>query len=332
MLKILILGGTNFIGRHLVESLTSQDNFEITLFNRGITNPELYPKIKKIIGDRNTSDINQIFQEKWDYIIDLSCYFPKSLSDIVSHLDKSVQRYIFISTCSVYNNEINQTICRDENAPTLNCSDEEGIDTSNATYGNRKAECERILKKSGLRYSILRPSLIYGPFDSTDRFYYWLYQIKCEKTLLIPNQGTNKFSVTYVKDLVQAILKLVTLNLGSETYNIISFPQLSISELVKTASNLLEKKAKTQNVDSIFLHENNISQWIDIPLWLDCDYYTYDNKKLLTDLKMQTTEFRESVSNTIDYYESLAWYEPKYGMEDKLKNELIEKLRKVNNN
>jgi len=138
--------------------------------------------------------------------------------------------------------------------------------------------------------------------------------------------------VTYVKDLVQAILKLVTLNLGSETYNIISFPQLSITELVDTASQLLEKKAKTQNVDSKFLHENNISEWLDLPLWLDCDYYTYDNKKLLTELKMHTTEFRESVSNTIDYYESLAWHEPKYGMEDKLKNELIEKLRKINNN
>ena len=179
----------------------------------------------------------------------------------------------------------------------------ERIDSSAATYGNRKAECERILKQSGLRYSILRPSLVYGPYDSTDRLYYWLYQIKKGNKLLIPNQGKSKFSVTYVKDLVQVILNLLNTNTESNIYNVTTYPQLSISELVNTASQI----------------------------WLDCDYFTFDNKKLLNELKMHMTEFSYTVSSTIAYYESLFWQEPKYGMNEHLKNELIDKLMKIKN-
>lgn len=329
--KILILGGTNFIGRNLVDCILKFDNYDITLFNRGQTNPEIYLEINKICGDRNTSDINQISNKKWDYIIDLSCYFPDSLDNILKMIKNPPKRYIFISTCSVYDNNICQSILKDENSATLNCNAAERIDSSAATYGNRKAECERILKQSGLRYSILRPSLVYGPYDSTDRLYYWLYQIKKGNKLLIPNQGKSKFSVTYVKDLVQVILKLLNTNNESNIYNVTTYPQLSISELVNTASQILGKIATLQYADPIFLREHNISQWTDLPLWLDCDYFTFDNKKLLNELEMHMTEFSYTVSSTIAYYESLFWQEPKYGMNEHLKNELIDKLMKIKN-
>jgi len=76
--KILIIGGTNFIGRNLVEQLKNEDRYELTLLNRGITNANLFPDIKKIKGDRNAKEIAELVRGNWDYIIDLSCYFPKS--------------------------------------------------------------------------------------------------------------------------------------------------------------------------------------------------------------------------------------------------------------
>lgn len=326
--KILILGGTNFIGRNLVDSLIQSDDFDITLFNRGKSNPDLYSTIKRIQGDRYTSDISMIFNEKWDYIIDLSCFYPDSLSHIVSRLNKSIKRYVFISTCSVYDNDLDNSILRDEKSPTLNCTKKERTDTSVATYGKRKAECERILQQSGLTYSIFRPALVYGKHDYTDRFYYWLYQINKEKALLIPNQGKSIFSVTYVMDLIQVIIKSLNIKTDSNIYNVTTYPQLSISELVNISSLILIKKAKLHYADSEFLNEHGVSQWSDLPLWLDCDYFTYDNKKILGELKMHITDFRDTVSTTIDYYASLDWKEPKYGMNEKMKNELIEKLMK----
>ena len=79
MKKLLILGGTNFIGRYLTERLLESSNYKITLFNRGCTNSHLFPEVKRIFGDRHTKDIRLLGNEKWDVVIDISCYFPNSL-------------------------------------------------------------------------------------------------------------------------------------------------------------------------------------------------------------------------------------------------------------
>ncbi len=326
MEKILILGGTNFIGRNLVNKLIQLNSYNITLFNRGKSNPDLYSDIKELHGDRNTSDINLIFEENWDYIIDVSCYFPDSLSNIVSQMDNSLKRYIFISTCSVYDNNLDKSLFRDENSPTLSCTNSERIDSSVSTYGNRKAECERILTQSNLHYTILRPSLVYGPYDKTDRFYYWLFQIKKENQLLVPNQGKNIFSITYVNDLIEGIIKSINIDIDSNIYNVTSYPDLSISKLIDTASLLLNKHPNLNYVNSVFLNENNIAQWTDLPLWLDCDYFTYSNKKILKNLNLKITDFEESVSTTIDYYIQSGWQKPNYGLSEKTLKMLIEKL------
>ena len=315
-----------------MNSLIQLDQFEITLFNRGKSNPDLYQSLKKIKGDRDTSDINEIFKDKWDYIIDVSCYFPNSLSRIISHLDKSIKRYIFISTCSVYDNELDNTILRDEDSPTLNCSKKERTDTSVATYGKRKAECERILIQSDLKYSIFRPALVYGPFDSTDRFYYWLFQVYKYNQLLLPNKGNQLFSVTYVGDLIQSVIKSLNVDLDSEIYNTTTYPLFSISKLITAASQLLGKQPHLYSADSDFLNKNKVAQWTDLPLWLDCDFFTYSNEKILRDLKIETTDFKNSVLNTINYYETLDWKKPNYGMNEKVKNGLIKELIKITTN
>lgn len=326
MEKLLILGGTNFIGRNLVDSLLKLNDYEITLFNRGKTNPGLYPEIREIYGDRNTSDIDVVFSGNWDYIIDLSCFYPKSLSNIVTHISKGIKRYIFISTCSVYDINSDISILKNEKAPTLNCCISEISDSSIATYGKRKAECERILMHSGLKFTILRPSLVYGEYDNTDRFYYWLYNIKKGSQLLIPNSGNSIFSVTYVKDLVKAILKALFSDIDQSIYNVTTYPDLSISKLVETVSELLNKNINSCFVDSQFLEDNNIVQWTDLPLWLDSDSFTYDNKKIIEDLDMEITDFKTTVSETINYYEKSGWEKPKIGISECKTKELIQNL------
>ena len=326
MKKILVLGGTNFIGRNLVDRLVETGNHDITLFNRGQTNPTLHPGLKRIKGDRNTPTIEQIFNQRWDYIIDLSCFYPNSLEHIVHNLKEEPERYIFISTCSVYDNDQDQSILRNEDAPTLSCSEEERVDTSTATYGKRKAACERILIQSGIPHTIFRPALVYGPHDNTDRFYYWLYQVKKEQALLLPNQGKSTFSVTYVADLVQAIEKSLTATKSSSIYNATTCPQMSIEQLIDTAAQVLNKTTHPHNASSAFLNEAGVSQWTDLPLWLDCDYFTYDNQRLLNELGTQVSNFKDSVSKTVAYYDKLGWQPPKFGMDDPTKLGLIQKL------
>ncbi len=326
MEKLLVIGGTNFIGRNLLEKLIELDRYELTLFNRGETNPHLFPQISKIRGDRYSNDIDQIGKQDWDYVIDLSCYYPKSLERILKNLNTKLKRYIFISTCSVYDNDMNTSVLRDEDAPILPCSPEQREDMSTASYGHRKAECERILEQSDVNHIILRPSLVYGRYDNTDRLYYWLYQVKQTDELIVPNHGESVFSITYVHDLVNAIINGIVETPNNETFNVTTLPTCSIKQLIDCSADLLKKQPIRRNASSEFLKANDVNQWMDLPLWLDCDYYTYDNSRITNGMDIRFTNVNESISQTINHYHNLGWPEPMFGMPETRKSELIKRL------
>jgi 2'-hydroxyisoflavone reductase len=326
--RILILGGTQFIGRNLVNRLIEHDDFDITLFNRQITQAHLFPDLNKIKGDRETSDTKLITNVDWDYIIDLSCFYPESLENILNCVTGNLNKYILLSSCSAYNNENTKSILKDESAETLPCDSNQRIDTTPATYGNRKAECERILQKSGVNHVILRPALVYGKYDHTDRFYYWLHQVKKSDELLLPNAGENKLSITYVDDLVETILQSLEIT-SNQIFNVVSVPEASIGDIVNSTRLVLEEKSKTLiNASTKFLNANNISQWADMPLWIDGDYFTFSNEKLKQELGIKPINLMDSINEIIPFYDDLGWSSPKYGMDNNQKTELIERAIK----
>ncbi|MFK8038127.1 MAG: NAD-dependent epimerase/dehydratase family protein [Crocinitomicaceae bacterium] len=328
MKKILILGGTQFIGRNLVERLIAIDEFDITLFNRQQTQIDLFPEIKKIKGDRGTDEIKQIKKENWDFVIDLSCYYPNWLKSTIINLNVNLEKYIFISTCSVYDNKLNPAPIKDEQTKTQTCSSSQLTDKSIESYSNRKAECERILKNSNLDYLIFRPSVVYGKYDYTDRFYYWIYQVKYKKALLLPDSGKRQFSLTYVSDLVDSIVKALSKNIKNNTYNVVSNPKTNINEVIEYATEILNSKNELINAKPEFLKKNKVSQWFDMPFWLDGDFFTHSNHKYINDFELEPTELKKSIEETIKYYENLGWKEPKYGMTEKRRMELLEKINK----
>jgi 2'-hydroxyisoflavone reductase len=329
MKKILVLGGTSFVGRNIVEYLLLQKDCEISLFNRGSTHPDLFPTITHIAGDRNNiEDVEELFTQNWDCIIDVSCYYPEQLRLVLSGIDQKLSNYIFISTCSVYDNTGNPENLRNESAPTLPCSLAQETDQRTDSYGNRKAECERILKKSGLPHTIFRPALIYGTYDPTDRLYYWLYQVKTQKQLLLPEKGERIFSMTYIQDLVQSIHRSLHTSATNKVYNCISNPKTSILEIVKQTEIIMNRKVERINVPAPFLKNKGVAQWFGIPLWLNTDAFTFSSRALRDELKVEPTPFTKALAETIEYYNHLepGYHSPKYGIKDSLKNQLIQEL------
>ena len=328
MKRILVLGGTNFIGKNLVNRLKKIPQLELTLFTRGVTSPNLFLDLNHMYGDRGiATDLAPVLEKSWDYVIDLSGYFPKSVRLLTSRLKNELVKYIYISSCSVYDEMASPRPLKTEYSPILYCQPSEESDPSTATYGRRKAECERAVISSEVPFVILRPALVYGPEDPTDRWYYWLYQMTRSKEILVPSAGERLFSMTYVDDLVDSIVQSLRPDAPSGIYNCISISNASIKKIISTISKITSLNPEQLNASASFLKKNNITEWTDIPLWLDSDNFTYSNQLIRERLDFVATHFERSIRETIRFYDQNAYHYPKVGLgQDKI-NELIHKLK-----
>jgi 2'-hydroxyisoflavone reductase len=329
MKKILILGGTGFVGRILTENLLKTDN-SVTLFNRGKRNPDIFPGVRKFIGDRDTDDILQIGNESWDSVIDFSCMFPDNLDKVTELLKGKAGRYIFVSTASVYpmDDPGFWKLPMAESAPTLPCTTEQRKDKNvMATYGQKKAECERVLlSKEWLDVIIFRPGLIYGRYDPTDRFYYWLYKVKKQDKVLVPEDSSDKFTNTYSEDFTSLIKSAIDTVKHNKIYNAETHAAVSLKELLDISCRLFERKPEFINASAKFLETNSVQPWADLPVWLGGMNLVLDYSKALKDFPVSFHSFEDSVKGCIEYYSSLNWTVPKYGLSAEKEQELINSL------
>lgn len=326
MQKLLIIGGTRFIGQNLLAALLPLQQWDITLFNRGLTNPGLFPKVKRLIGDRYTEDIKILNQEHWDYIIDLSCYYPGSIDLISQHLKKKPKRYIYLSSISSY--QVQGGSMQSEDLFLKACTADQKTDTSDYSYGNRMAECDRLIEKWPGDYIILRPSIVYGAQDYTDRFYYWLYQIKTRSEVLIPEDGQRVLALTYVQDLVQILIESLELENPGKAYNIISHPSISIRQIVEEAGRQLGRSPDLIAGPADFLLAHQIDGK-DLPLWIRNDYYTFSDAKMKADYQSTFSGLTENMAATLAYYDGLGWPAPICGLSVEKQDHLIGKLGKL---
>lgn len=329
MKSILVLGGTRFIGRVFIEQvLKDQLPYKLTLFNRGKTNQDLFPMVEKIHGDRETDDIEQLAQRNWDYVVDFSGYYPNSLSRLLNVLKGKLGRYIYTSTISIYNmDQIAPEVLADENAPRLHCTPQMREHKSDFSfYGQQKAACEEELEAADwLDKIILRPSVVFGPYDYTDRHYYWLYRAKVEAQTIIPTPKDYS-NYTFVEDYARLVLAAIQTDQHRTHYNAITHQPHSLSDLMHWAAAYWEKKVNLLevNTNSLALYNilggrQNISLWFQHPL-------RFDHSKALKDFELKYTDPRTAIHRTIEYYQKIHgedWPEGIYGWRTEQEKALI---------
>jgi 2'-hydroxyisoflavone reductase len=319
--SILILGGTMFAGRLLVEKLIAANLYQVTLFNRGKSNHQLFPDIQQIHGNRESDAIQQIFEQHWDVIIDFSGYYPVTFQKLIQNLRGKVGRYIFISTISVFPMGEKEEQVINENSPTLECTEEQMNSTLPDAYGEKKAEMERILlAEKELDSIIFRPSFIYGKYDFTDRFYYWLYRAKHAQKIILPE--TKSLSLTYVEDLANAILNAIEISVHKKYYNAISQTNTSIEANLKTTAALLDKQIDILSADEIFLKKHELDYY-NFPLCLPFNL-DIEGTQWLQDFSVKPKDFKQTILECIAYYESNHWPSPKTGISLESENAIIE--------
>ena len=330
-MKILIIGGTRFLGRHLVNSVRARGH-EVTLFNRGQTNPNLFGQVDKIRGDRE-KDLDQLSGYSWDAVLDTCGYFPRIVRMSAEALKDKVEQYIFISSLSVYSDF--SKIGINESDPVGKIEDETIEEITGGSYGPLKALCEKaVLDVFGIDSLIIRPGLIVGPHDPTDRFTYWPVRAARGGDVLAPDRPDVMTQIIDVRDLADFILELIVQN-TSGVFNATGPDHpLTFGTLLDTCKLVSVSNAKFKWASLDFLNQNNVAPWSDMPAWLpdngeDAGFARVNiSKAINAGLKFLSLE--QTVRDTLEWASSRAQdHEWRAGLKAERENELLKKLRDV---
>jgi nucleoside-diphosphate-sugar epimerase len=287
-MKLLILGGTVFLGRHLVEAALRRQH-QVTLFNRGQHNPDLFPQIEKLTGDRD-GGLEVLRDRQWDAVIDTCGYVPRLVNASARRLADAVERYIFISTLSVYADP--PFTGMDETAPLGRLEDETVEQITGETYGPLKALCEKAVEDvlPG-RTLIIRPGLIVGPYDPSDRFTYWPTRLAHGGEVLAPDSPDRLTQFIDVRDLTNWILSM-TENRQTGVFNATGpeYP-LTFGKFLATCRETTHSQATFTWVSDQFLLDQHVAPYTELPLWLPGEYAAADAVSIARALS-QGLEFR----------------------------------------
>jgi 2'-hydroxyisoflavone reductase len=264
-MNILIIGGTRFLGRHLVQTALARGH-SLTLLNRGKSNPDLFPEVETIVGDReNVVDI--LTGQRWETVIDTCGYVPRIVNLSVQALKDTVERYVFISSISVYSD--GSKIGIDEQDPLGKLEDESIEEVTGESYGPLKVLCEKtVMAGFHNRSLIIRPGLIVGPYDPTDRFTYWPVRVARGGEVLAPEKPEVPIQIIDVRDLSEFTLRLVehkttgVFNATGPDY------ELSLGDMLETCKKVSASDATFTWAPVEFLAENKVEAWSDLPVWL----------------------------------------------------------------
>lgn len=208
--RILILGGTGFLGPATVEAALARGH-ELTLFNRGRTRPGLFPKVEKLLGDRDPDKgegLKALENRKWDAVIDNSGFFPRQVSASARMLAPNAGQYVFISSISAYEDDSKEN--QDETAKLATTSDPDSETMTDQRYGALKALCEKAASEAfGARAAIVRPGFIVGPDDPSGRFTYWPVRADRGGEMAAPGAPTDPIQFIDVRDLGAWLITLV---------------------------------------------------------------------------------------------------------------------------
>lgn len=302
-MKILIIGGTRFLGRHLVHSALARVH-KVTLFNRGLTNPDLFPRVETVLGDRE-KDLAELLGHEWDAVIDTCGYVPRIVHLSASALKGSVDRYVFISSISVYAGF--SKIGIDETDPVGKMEDETVEEITGETYGPLKVLCERTVQDifGDDRALIIRPGLIVGPYDPTDRFTYWPVRVAWGGDVLAPEKPDAPIQIIDARDLSDFIIKLIEEN-ASGVFNVTGPDyELTMGAMLEICKQVSNSDANFKWAPVEFLSRHEVAPWSDMPVWIpnteeDAGFSHIDiSKAVNAGLKFRPLE--ETVRDTLEW-------------------------------
>ena len=336
-MKLLILGGTRFLGRHLVSAALAR-NHEVTLFNRGKHTSEA--DVETIRGDRHT-DLAKLHGRRWDAVVDTSGMLPRAVKAAAEALADSVGHYTFISTQNVYADVSIPGVS--ESAPLRTLTSEEldeayAIDTSGEPaygklYGGLKALCEQAANSvMPDRVLTIRPGLIVGPDDYTDRFTYWVVRVARGGEVLAPGRSDTFVQFIDVRDLADWTLSMIERN-ETGAYNAHGLPgRLTMGNVLEECKSVSGSDASFTWASEEFLLRENVAPWSDMPLWLPEEAaphlkgFMFINCEKAVGAGLRFRPLNDTIAATLAWYQANPRNELKAGLTPDREQSLLGKL------
>jgi 2'-hydroxyisoflavone reductase len=326
-MRLLVLGGTQFLGRHVVETALARGH-EVTLFNRGQTRAELFAGVERLLGDRD-GDLASLETGEWDAVVDTSGYVPRVVRASAELLAPRVRRYLFVSSISVYADVSQPGV--DEDAPVAQL-EEETEDYRSRAYGALKALSEQVVEEVyGDRATIVRPGLIVGPWDPTGRFTYWPVRIAAGGDVLAPEPRDDAVQVIDARDLAEFVLLLLEQDVAG-TFNATGPEEpLAFAQVLEEARRVAGSDARFVWAPAAWLVEQGVQPWMELPLWLgdDPDYAGHSridvSRAIQAGLRFRSLE--RTIADTLEWHRGGdAPIDPPAGLDRGREQELLEQL------
>lgn len=263
-LKVLIFGGTGFIGPHFVRELIAGGH-QLTLLNRGKRNPGLFPNVETLIADRN-GPLDVLKGREWDVVIDDSAYVPAQVTKSTQLLKEHVRHYIFVSSISAYADFATPGITEDY--PVAQLKDPTVTKVTEETYGGLKALCEQVVEQTfGERQAVIRPTYIVGPGDTSDRFTYWPVRVARGGEMLAPGSASDPVQFVDVRDLA-AFMRVCVERSVKGRYNVCNPPgAVTMGDLLETSKRVSKSNASFTWASQSFIEQSKLVESGEIPIW-----------------------------------------------------------------
>jgi 2'-hydroxyisoflavone reductase len=263
-----MLGGTLFLGRHVVEALLARGH-EVTLFHRGQRGADLFPQLERVLGDRAT-DLDRLpAGARWDAVVDTSGYLPGVVATSANALRERAERYVFVSTIGVHDAALPAL---DESSPIVELPPDASREVMvPETYGALKALCERAAAEAfgPERALVVRPGLIVGPHDPTDRFTYWPLRFARGGDVLVPDDLGAAVQIIDARDLADFVVHAIERRTAGVVNAVGPAERLTLRELLAACAGASDAPSRIVPVPLATLAEHEIGEWMDLPTWID---------------------------------------------------------------
>jgi 2'-hydroxyisoflavone reductase len=262
--KLLIIGGTKFLGPHLVRAALASGH-ELTLFNRGLFAPAPPEGVEHVQGNRD-GEIGRLAGRRFDVVIDTCGFVPRVVRESVAQLADAVERYIFVSTISVYQDPLGGSFAEEE--PTAVLADPATEEVTNEAYGGLKALCEReVMTRMPGRAMVVRPGLIVGPLDPSDRFTYWPTRFALGGDVLVPGAPEADVSFIDVRDVAQWLVHAAERRL-TDIFNAGgAYGTTTMGDVIE-ACRSAAGAGRAVWVSEDFVLSHGVAPWTELPLWI----------------------------------------------------------------